>query len=110
MIRVILVAVIPWACRIMKGIVLVAFSASACHLCKSLGTFSSPDSFAVFLQVGEVGICTEIIGLKCKADMGKIGRACAAGFIQSVFQFLDSTGNRIGRICDPLGSFGYWVL
>ena len=78
MIRVILVAVIPWACRIMKGIVLVAFSASACHLCKSLGTFSSPDSFAVFLQVGKVGVCTEIICLECKTDVSEMIRTSNA--------------------------------
>ena len=34
---------------------------------------------------------------------GQISRSGASGFIQGIFQLLNSTGDRVGRICDSVG-------
>lgn len=102
-IRIILVTVIPWPCRIVKRIIFITLSATTCHLGECLGAFSCPGSFSVFFEIREIGICAKVIGLQGKADMGQISRSGASGFIQGIFQLLNSTGDRVGRICDSVG-------
>ena len=106
MVRVILVTVIPWTCRIVKGIVFITLLATTCHLGKCLGAFGCPGGFSVFGKIREIRVCTKILGLQGKTDMGQISGSCASGFIQGIFQLLDSTGDRIGRICDSVRLLG----
>ena len=103
MIRIVLVTIVPWTCRIVKGIIFITLCVAACYLGKGLGTLGRPHSLIVLLQISKIGIGSEIICLQSQTDFGKISRTGTAGFIQSIFQFLDATGNRVRRICDTIG-------
>lgn len=103
MIRIVLVTIVPWTGRIMKGIIFITLCAAACHLSKGLSTLGRPHSLTVFFQISKIGIGSEIVCLQSQTDFGKISRTGTDGLFQSIFQFLDATGNRVRRICDTIG-------
>ena len=74
MIRIVLVTIVPWTGRIMKGIIFITLCAAACHLSKGLSTLGRPHSLTVFFQISKIGIGSEIVCLQSQTDLGKISR------------------------------------
>ena len=104
MLRIFLVAVIPGAGGAVQRIVFGTGRISARHFRKGLGGFFRPGADPMLFQIGKIYVGAEIVALEGKLDPSGIRGAFYPGPLHGVFQLLNSTFNRIGRVADPVGN------